>query len=89
MTLITKTAISLFISAMSIFMLAKPPAPTAQEMRSFLEWFDFYADKFARISNDALKGYWYIYGRDSEETAPPREMAAWSAVNAAMEDRGL
>jgi hypothetical protein len=31
MTLITKTAISLFISAMSIFMLAKPPAPTAQE----------------------------------------------------------
>ena len=33
MTLITKTAISLFISAMSIFMLAKPPAPTAQEMQ--------------------------------------------------------
>ena len=31
MTLITKTAISLFISAMSIFMLAKPPTPTAQE----------------------------------------------------------
>ena len=31
MTLITKTAISLFISAMSILMLAKPPAPTAQE----------------------------------------------------------
>ena len=31
MTLITKTAISLFISAMSIFMLAKPPAPTNQD----------------------------------------------------------
>lgn len=31
MTLITKTAISLFISAMSIFMLAKPPAPSTQD----------------------------------------------------------
>lgn len=32
MTLITKTAISLFVSAMSIFILAKPPAPTALEI---------------------------------------------------------
>ena len=63
--------------------------PTKQEMAKFDKWFDFYADKFARVSNDALKGYWYLYGRDSEEMAPPREMAAWSAVNAAMQDRGL
>ena len=33
MTLISKTAISLFISAMSIFILAKPPAPTPTETR--------------------------------------------------------
>ena len=32
MTLITKTVISLFISTMSIFILAKPPAPTASEI---------------------------------------------------------
>lgn len=63
--------------------------PTKAEMAQFDQWFDFYADKFARISNDALKGYWYLYGRDSEESAPPREMAAWSAVNAAMQERGL
>jgi len=33
MTLISKTAISLFISAMSIFILAKPPTPTPAETR--------------------------------------------------------
>ena len=33
MTLISKLAISLFISVTSIFVLAKPPAPTAQEMQ--------------------------------------------------------
>ena len=33
MTLISKTAISLFISAMSILILAKPPAPTPAETR--------------------------------------------------------
>ena len=32
MTLISKLAISLFISVTSIFVLAKPPAPTAQEI---------------------------------------------------------
>jgi hypothetical protein len=31
MTLISKLAISLFISVTSIFVLAKPPAPTPQE----------------------------------------------------------
>jgi hypothetical protein len=34
MTLITKLAISLFVSVTSIFMLAKPPAPTQQEMKA-------------------------------------------------------
>ena len=34
MTLITKLAISLFVSVTSIFVLAKPPAPTAQEMQA-------------------------------------------------------
>ena len=34
MTLITKLAISLFVSVTSIFMLAKPPAPTQQEMQA-------------------------------------------------------
>ena len=33
MTLISKLAISLFISVTSIFVLAKPPSPTAQEMQ--------------------------------------------------------
>ena len=33
MTLISKLAISLFISVTSIFVLAKPPAPTAQEIK--------------------------------------------------------
>lgn len=36
MTLISKLAISLFISVTSIFVLAKPPAPTAQEMQPAL-----------------------------------------------------
>ena len=34
MTLITKLAISLFVSVTSIFMLAKPPPPTQQEMQA-------------------------------------------------------
>lgn len=63
--------------------------PSDADMATFTQWFDFYADKFERISNDALKGYWWLYGRDSEESAPPRDMAAWAAVNAAMQDRGL
>lgn len=63
--------------------------PTKEEMAQFERWFDFYSDKFSRISDDGLKGYWWLYGRDSEETAPPREMACWSAVNAAMQQRGL
>ena len=34
MTLITKLAISLFVSVTSIFVLAKPPTPTQQEMQA-------------------------------------------------------
>lgn len=55
----------------------------------FTIWTQFYAEKFARISNDALKGYWYLYGRDSEADASPRDLAAWAEVNAAMQERGL
>lgn len=58
-------------------------------MNEFDRWLEFYADKFERISDDALKGYWWLYGRDSEESAPPRDMAAWAAVNAEMQARGL
>jgi len=58
-------------------------------MRDFQEWSDYYSNRFARLSDDALKGYWWLYGRDSEESAPPRDMAAWSAVNAEMQQRGL
>lgn len=56
---------------------------------TFDKWLAFYTDKFARISNDALKGYWYLYGRDSEEDAPARDLAAWAAVNGAMQGRGM
>lgn len=58
-------------------------------MTDFNAWLDFYTAKFERISNDALKGYWWLYGRDSEESAPARELAAWAAVNAAMQARGM
>lgn len=58
-------------------------------MTDFNAWLDFYTAKFGRISNDALEGYWWLYGRDSEESAPPRDLAAWAAVNAAMQARGL
>jgi len=56
---------------------------------TYTKWAAFYADKFERISNDALKGYWYLYGRDSEADATPRDLAAWAEVNTAMQERGL
>jgi hypothetical protein len=58
-------------------------------MTAFDRWLEFYTDRFARMGSDALKGYWWLYGRDSEESAPPREMAAWAAVNAEMQARGM
>jgi hypothetical protein len=59
------------------------------DFETFTKWSQFYADKFERISNDALKGYWYLYGRDSDADASPRDMAAWAEVNTAMHERGL
>ena len=56
---------------------------------SFDQWLSYYMDRFARISDDGLKGYWWLYGRDSEESAPPQELAAWAAVNAEMQARQL
>ena len=59
------------------------------ETASFDDWLAFYTYRFARIGSDALKGYWWIYGRDIDASAPARDMAAWAAVNAAMQARGL
>lgn len=53
------------------------------------KWLAYYADHFAKISNSALKGYWYMHGQETEQTATPREMAAWTAVNQEMEYRCL
>ena len=55
-------------------------------MRDFEEWSDYYISHFARMSDDDLKSYWWLYGRDSNDL---RNMAAWSAVNAEMQRRGL
>jgi hypothetical protein len=60
------------------------------DMQAFAQWFAFYADKFNRISDSALVGYWYMYGRESEDAAPSaRDAAAYAAVNAAIDDRDL
>jgi hypothetical protein len=56
---------------------------------AFDRWLRFYDAKFERISNDSLKGYWYLYGRDSDQPATARDMAAWASVNGEMFDRGL
>ena len=56
---------------------------------SFDDWLDRFAPYFAAMNDNELKSAWWLYGRDSEETAPPRDMAAWSAVNAEMQARGL
>ena len=56
---------------------------------TFNKWLNYYTERFASMSNDSLKGYWYMYGRDSEQDAPPRDMAAWSAVNYEMQNRCL
>jgi len=64
----------------------------ASNSQAYQQWFDFYAEKFARISDSALTGYWYMYGRDSEADASSisaRDAAAYAAVNAAMGERDL
>jgi len=62
---------------------------TTASTATFEQWLDFYTAKFARISDSALTGYWYMYGRDSEAPGTPREEAAWAAVNAAMQERDI
>ena len=64
----------------------------ATNSQAFAQWFEFYAEKFARISDSALIGYWYTYGRDSEADAlsiSARDAAAYSAVNAAIDERDI
>lgn len=62
---------------------------TTAQNATFKQWLDFYEEKFARISDSALTGYWYMYGRDSEAPGTPRDEAAFAAVNAAMQERDL
>lgn len=62
---------------------------TLAEIEQFQFWMDRFAPYFAGMSNDSLRSAWWLYGRDSEESAPPRDLAAWSAVNAEMQGRGL
>ena len=58
-------------------------------LASYLQWLDFYEEKFARISDSALTGYWYMYGRDSEAPGTPRDEAAYAAVNAEITARDM
>lgn len=58
-------------------------------LASYLQWLDFYEEKFARISDSALTGYWYMYGRDSETPGTPRDEAAYAAVNAEITARDM
>ena len=55
----------------------------------FQFWLERFASYFGDMDNNTLKSAWWLYGRDSEENAPPRDMAAWAAVNAEMQARGL
>jgi hypothetical protein len=62
---------------------------TTADNATFEQWLDFYTERFARISDSALTGYWYMYGRDSEEPRTPRESAAWAAVNDEIDARDM
>jgi len=64
-------------------------APSAAESATFDQWLAYYTERFTRLPDDALKGYWWLYGRDSETLGTPRDEAAWAAVNAAMQERDL
>ena len=55
----------------------------------FYFWLDRFAAYFRDMNDNSLKSAWWLYGRDSEENASPRDMAAWAAVNAEMQARGL
>ena len=58
-------------------------------LASYLQWLDYYTERFARISDSALTGYWYMYGRDSETPGSPRDEAAYAAVNAEITARDM
>ena len=60
-----------------------------KEAEQFEFWRDRFAADFQAMDSDSLKSAWWLYGRDSEETAPPRDLAAWAAVNAEMQARGM
>jgi len=62
---------------------------TTADNATLQQWLDYYTEKFARISDSALTGYWYMYGRHSETPGSPREEAAYAAVNAAMQERDI
>lgn len=62
---------------------------TKAEMEQFSFWFDTFEPYFKGMDNNALKSAWWLFGRDSESNATPRDLAAWSAVNAEMQERGL
>jgi hypothetical protein len=64
-------------------------AMTTADSATFDQWLAYYTGRFKRLSDDDLKGYWWLYGRDSDENAPLRNMATWSAINAEMQRRGL
>lgn len=56
---------------------------------TYESWLAWYTERFLSISNDALKGYWYAYGRETEADVSPRDLAAWAAVNHEMHKRRL
>ena len=59
-------------------------------MALFNQWHTYYTDRFKRCSADSLQGYWYLFGRDSEQPLTcPRDLAAYAAVNIEMQERGL
>jgi hypothetical protein len=62
---------------------------SAADTASFLQWLEYYAETFARVSDSALTGYWYLYGRDSETPGTPRDDAAFAAVNAEITARDI
>jgi len=62
---------------------------TLADNATFEQWLAYYTETFARISDSALTGYWYMYGRDSEEPGSPRDQAAYAAVNAEITARDM
>ena len=62
---------------------------TKLEEQQFNWWLNRFEPYFQKMDNNNLKSAWWLYGRESEQDAPPRDLAAWAAVNAAMQARGL